>query len=258
MINNNYGYAANAYTHNEFNFNFKTSDGDSIKINLSKDENIRQGKDERGSFISFESIESLQFEYNGNGISEQDKREIANALKSIRPKVEAFFKNSLNKKDFKLEDMLSKNLDKKEVAKENTKEVAKEPSKNVEQTKSSLVDNLRKLMPHKKNDNQGNFAKSELVGLFSSILSSFSNDIEKAQLSEEEMKRLQKQQLESEKLSKENEKNKLSEKQVENVNKEVQNKKQIAKNSLFENMKSALESLIYDYETIPSNFPKYI
>lgn len=88
---------ASNYSSNAFGFSLKTSSGDTIDLNM---------YDERSSNISHENNGKTQtttltlshaygynFHYEGNGIDENDQKEIDAAMKLIQPMMDAYLQN---------------------------------------------------------------------------------------------------------------------------------------------------------------------
>ena len=89
--------SANNTNYNSFDFSMQTSSGDTINLSM---------YDSRVAEISHESTNHSQtttyslshaygykFEYKGNGIDENDQKEIAAAMKTIQPMMDEYLKN---------------------------------------------------------------------------------------------------------------------------------------------------------------------
>lgn len=133
---------------NSFSFNLQTSSGD--KISLSMYDN----KELESDFIKDDSSKKLSmslrheygydFSYSGNGIDENDKKEIEKAMKLIRPMFHKFLEN-IKKSD--------KIINDKDIL--------------------HLSNKFKSLMPKPKNDDMKNMLKDETVKNMDNILSLF-------------------------------------------------------------------------------------
>lgn len=85
-----------AYRSHELSISMKTSSGDTLSFNLSNEEalSMRQDKNQRteGNSFSFSSTQSFSFQFDSNGISEQDQKEIDAFMKIAKPYIENFMK----------------------------------------------------------------------------------------------------------------------------------------------------------------------
>lgn len=93
---------ADLYSQSSFNsldFSFKTSSGDKINLSMYNNKNIeyQSAKTQNASAKSLTLTHEYgyNFEYVGNGIDEQDMKEINEALKKIKPKIDDFM-NQIN------------------------------------------------------------------------------------------------------------------------------------------------------------------
>lgn len=79
-------------------FSFKTSSGDTIELDMysSKSMEYSKAQDERGGgeSLSFGMKEGYRFKFQTNGLSGQDRSEIAEAMKKIEPMVDRFVKEN--------------------------------------------------------------------------------------------------------------------------------------------------------------------
>lgn len=89
----------NAYqmAHNNLDFSFKTSSGDTISLSMydTKElsyENMQNGNSSSKTFTLTHSY-GYEFSYEGNGIDENDQKEIDAALKKLRPKIDKYLEN---------------------------------------------------------------------------------------------------------------------------------------------------------------------
>ena len=93
MITNNYANAS----YNAFNYSFKTSSGDTINLSMYDNKELayssKTSKDSKEQTLSLSHSYGYKFELNSdNGLSEQDKLEIAKAMQELRPKIDDFMK----------------------------------------------------------------------------------------------------------------------------------------------------------------------
>jgi hypothetical protein len=88
---------ASSYSYNDFNFSMKTSSGDTIDLKM-YDERSAEFSDEqtdttRTTTLSLSHAYGYAFKYEGNGIDEQDKKEIEAAMKLVSPMMEEYLAN---------------------------------------------------------------------------------------------------------------------------------------------------------------------
>lgn len=88
---------ASNYSYNDFNFSMKTSSGDTIDLKM-YDERAAEFSHQKNdttetTTLSLSHSYGYNFRYEGNGIDEQDKKEIAEAMKLIQPMMEDYLKN---------------------------------------------------------------------------------------------------------------------------------------------------------------------
>lgn len=83
-----------AYRSHELNFYLKTSSGDTLSLNLQNEQSLSLERSQSDSSdetsFSFSSMQAFSFELNSNGLSDQDKQEIKDFLKSARPLINKF------------------------------------------------------------------------------------------------------------------------------------------------------------------------
>ncbi len=93
MTNINFNKSA----YNDLSFSFKTSSGDKINLSMYDEKEISTSsfKNKNLSVKEFSLRHSFgyRFSYKGNGLDANDKKEIANALKKLQPKIDEFMKN---------------------------------------------------------------------------------------------------------------------------------------------------------------------
>ncbi len=89
--------SASDYNYNSFNFSMTTSSGDRISLDLYDEKSSSflynsNGKSKTTN-ITLSHSSRYSFHYIGNGIDENDKKEIDKALEVIRPMLEKYFDN---------------------------------------------------------------------------------------------------------------------------------------------------------------------
>lgn len=88
---------ASSYSYNDFNFSMQTSSGDKIDFKLYDEKSsalsFEQNKDTTTTMLSLSHSYGYNFSYEGNGIDENDKKEIAKAMEIIKPMLEEYFDN---------------------------------------------------------------------------------------------------------------------------------------------------------------------
>ncbi len=84
-------------SYNSFDFNFKTSSGDKIFLSMydNKEMSMSHHKDGNRTIDSFTLTHSFgySFSYSGDGLDENDKKEIAKALEAVDPNIKTFMEN---------------------------------------------------------------------------------------------------------------------------------------------------------------------
>jgi len=127
-----------------FDFSMKTSSGDKIALSMysaqsTQLENTRKdGLDEMR--LSLREEYGYSFSYEGNGIDEQDKKEIEAALKKIEPLLKMF---------------------------------QKEPSQISHEEKNNLAFDIKQFLPQPKNSDHENFMKSKTLDKMDEMLKAF-------------------------------------------------------------------------------------
>jgi len=132
----------------ETNINFQTSSGDKINISLlkAKKEEFQTNENGQSFAYSFASLERFRFEINHNGLSEQDKKEIGELMKLVKPIIEDFFNQKSEKTQNEASDFIASKLRKDDLNTENY-------------AKSLLVKTFDDVM--KENENQLDIKKQE-------------------------------------------------------------------------------------------------
>jgi len=123
-----------------FDFSFTTSDGDRIELKMYDSVEAESSYKKKNGFESQELTlkheYGYEFHYEGNGLSEQDKKEIATAFEKIKPLFEKF----MEQKDAN------------------------------EKVMTNTAQMLKAYLPQPKNDNHKNAIKNEAVNTFDDIL----------------------------------------------------------------------------------------
>ncbi|PPB57220.1 ATP/GTP-binding protein [Campylobacter hyointestinalis subsp. hyointestinalis] len=140
MISNSYASSSL----NNFDFKFKTSSGDEINLSMYDNKSLeykkQSDKNTQTSELTLSRHFGYKFEFKSNGLSQQDKSEIAKALEDIAPKIDEFIKQT----------------------NENT------PFSNDAIT--NLANSIKKDLPQIKNENQKNAISSSVLDLFDNLL----------------------------------------------------------------------------------------
>ena len=88
---------ASNYSYNDFNFSMKTSSGDTIDLKMYDERAVefshQKNDTTETTTLSLSHSYGYNFRYEGNGIDEQDKKEIEEAMKLIQPMMEDYLKN---------------------------------------------------------------------------------------------------------------------------------------------------------------------
>ena len=114
-------------------FSMKTSSGDEISFSMYDNKNLEFSSQKNGTSsqksLTLTHEYGYEFAYKGNGIDEQDMKEIEEAMKQIRPQVDEFMKNvkeagssqSISELSNKIKQMLpdAKDLDHKNFINDN-------------------------------------------------------------------------------------------------------------------------------------------
>ncbi len=85
------------YAYNSFDFSLTTSSGDKINLKLfdkkSSELDLKKRENSQTLNLSLRHTYGYEFSYKGDGIDEQDKKEIAEALKKVQPMLEKYLEN---------------------------------------------------------------------------------------------------------------------------------------------------------------------
>ncbi len=144
----NVGMQKNSY--NDLNFSFKTSSGDNISLSMFDKKELQthsfKSKNLKIEEFSLKHSFGYSFSYKGNGIDENDKKEIAFAMKKLQPKIDEFLKNVKEDKIPTPKEILNKAFD------------------------------LKTELPKPKDENHKNAMKSSLLELFDKSLQAYFPD----------------------------------------------------------------------------------
>ncbi len=135
MNSSSLGYASSA----NMGFSFQTSSGDKIDLQLYSKKELGYEKKEDSESLSFAAKEGYKFRFETNGLSEQDKVEIADAMKKIEPMIDKFMKEN------------------------SSDSFMKEPL-------DMVAANISNEMPKPKDENAKNALGASTVGLFDNLL----------------------------------------------------------------------------------------
>lgn len=86
-------FAASQAASNKFDMSFKTSDGDEIKLNMYDNKSLDYSSKPGESSMSLSHSYGYSFSYSGNGLSEQDKKEIQDAMAQMKPMLDDYYKS---------------------------------------------------------------------------------------------------------------------------------------------------------------------
>ena len=144
--------SASNYSYNDFNFSMKTSSGDTIDLKM-YDEHAAEFSHQKNdttetTTLSLSHSYGYNFRYEGNGIDEQDKKEIAEAMKLIQPVMEDYLKN-----------------------------VAKNEPKNSDIINSAF--DINSYLPKPKDNNTKNYLNDETLKTIDKVLEKVENQNEK-------------------------------------------------------------------------------
>ncbi len=105
---------ASSYSYNDFNFSMQTSSGDTINLKMydekATDFSHEQDANSSKTTLSLSHAYGYSFKYEGNGIDENDQKEIEQAMKLIQPMLDEYFKN-VNETAPKNADIINKAFD---------------------------------------------------------------------------------------------------------------------------------------------------
>jgi len=83
--------------YNSLDFTIKTRSGDTISLNMYDNKSMEYSASKEGNSqtreLTLSHAYGYKFEYEGNGIDAQDKKEIAQALEALQPRIEEYLKN---------------------------------------------------------------------------------------------------------------------------------------------------------------------
>ena len=143
-----------------FNFSFTTSDGDKIDLkmfdSIESGSSYKKGRGFESEEFTLKHMYGYEFHYEGNGLSEQDKKEIKEAFKKIRPLFEKFIKQ-------------------------------KEANEKVMANTAQMI---KSFLPELKNENHANAIKSEGVKTFDDVLKQIKATLEEVRKAKEFFDRL--------------------------------------------------------------------
>jgi len=159
-----FGATVSSQNLNSFDFSMKTSSGDKIDLSMYSNEEVdlSMSKDSglQAMSISIKEEYGYNFSYEGNGIDEQDKKEIQQALKKIEPLL-GIFKNS----NFEAS----------------------------HEDKTNLAFDINSFLPKAKDDNHKNFIKDSVIDKMDEMLKAFDAADEMRQLASDVFDMLEEQ-----------------------------------------------------------------
>ena len=127
-------------------FSMKTSSGDEISFSMYDNKSLEFSSQKNGTSsqksLTLTHEYGYEFAYKGNGIDEQDMKEIEEAMKQIRPQVDEFMKN----------------------VKEGDKIAGSS------QSISELSNKIKQMLPEPKDLNHKNFINDNMLKMFDELL----------------------------------------------------------------------------------------
>lgn len=85
-----------AYRSHELNIRMKTSSGDTLSLNFQNEQSLslnqKKSENSKEESFSFSSMQAFSFTLEGNGISEQDQKEINAFMEKAQPYIDKFMK----------------------------------------------------------------------------------------------------------------------------------------------------------------------
>lgn len=85
-----------AYRSHELNIQMKTSSGDILSLNFQNEQSLslnqQKSENSKEKSFSFSSLQAFSFTLEGNGISEQDQKEINAFMEKAQPYIDKFMK----------------------------------------------------------------------------------------------------------------------------------------------------------------------
>lgn len=129
---------------NNFNFNFKTSSGDNISLsmydNKSMDLKSSKNTNSQTTELTLTHAYGYSFKYEGNGLDQNDIKEINEALKEIKPTLDKFLQN------------------------------IKDGEKFTNANYTNLANEIKNMLPEIKNENHKNMISNNVLNLFDDLL----------------------------------------------------------------------------------------
>lgn len=129
---------------NNLDFNFKTSSGDNISLSMydNKSMNLKSSKDGNSQLteLTLTHEYGYNFKYEGNGIDQNDIKEINEALSKIKPMMEKFLQN------------------------------VKDGEKFGNSNYTNLANEIKNMLPEIKNENHKNMVSDNVLKLFDKLL----------------------------------------------------------------------------------------
>lgn len=83
--------------YNSLDFTIKTRSGDTLSLNMYDNKSMQYSASKNGNNqtqeLTLSHAYGYKFSYEGNGIDAQDKKEIAQALEALQPRIDEYLKN---------------------------------------------------------------------------------------------------------------------------------------------------------------------
>jgi len=89
--------SASNYSYNSLDFSLQTSSGDTIDLSMYDERSVEMSHEQSGTTsstsLTLSHAYGYSFQYKGNGIDENDQKEIDAAMKLIQPMMDEYLKN---------------------------------------------------------------------------------------------------------------------------------------------------------------------
>ena len=93
MISSNSYNSMESYRQQELSLEIHTSSGDTIELGINKETSMSYKNGPDGEELSMSSLQEMKFSYEGNGIDEQDQKEIDALMALAQPMIDQFMKS---------------------------------------------------------------------------------------------------------------------------------------------------------------------
>jgi len=93
MISSNSYNSIESYRQQELTLEIQTSSGDKIEFGINKESSMSYKNSNGQEELSTSTLQEMYFSYEGNGIDEQDQKEIDELMKLAQPLIDKFMKS---------------------------------------------------------------------------------------------------------------------------------------------------------------------